>query len=140
MIVVLKVTTLLLLRISLKPSSYGKVDEATVTSLKKRIWLKILVISPHKESAATIHAATEALKSNKKTTLQAFDRLTCPTATDAYIHRAEHKSSYSTVCSARLFFTMFCHHVAGVLIFIPLCTHIRRQTYCLLLPPRRQLT
>ena len=30
-IVVLKVARLLLLRISLKPSSYGKVDEATVT-------------------------------------------------------------------------------------------------------------
>lgn len=33
----------------------------------------------HKETAATIHAATEAFKSNKKITLQTFDRLTCPT-------------------------------------------------------------
>lgn len=37
----------------------------------------------HKESAANIKAATDALASNKKTTLQAFDRLTCLTATDA---------------------------------------------------------
>ena len=35
-IVVLKVARLLLLRISLKPSSYGKVDEAIVTSLIKK--------------------------------------------------------------------------------------------------------
>ena len=35
-IVVLKVARLLLLRISLKPSSYGKVDEAIVTLKKKR--------------------------------------------------------------------------------------------------------
>ena len=44
---------------------------------------------PHKESAPIVKAATEALASNKKTTLQGFDRLTCPIATDPYINRAE---------------------------------------------------
>ena len=35
-IAVLKVTTLFLLRISLQPNSYGKVDETTATSLKTK--------------------------------------------------------------------------------------------------------
>lgn len=46
-----------------------------------------------KEGAANIKAAIEALANDtansKKTTLQAFDRLTCPTATDPFINRAE---------------------------------------------------
>ena len=36
-IIVLKVARLLLLRISLKPSSYGKVDEAIATSSQKKV-------------------------------------------------------------------------------------------------------
>lgn len=43
----------------------------------------------HKESAAAIKAATEALTSNKKIILQQFDRLTCPTNTDSILARAE---------------------------------------------------
>ena len=43
----------------------------------------------HKNKAATIKVATQALAANKKTILQAFDRLMCPTATDPYLMRAE---------------------------------------------------
>ena len=50
-IVVLKVTRLLLLRISLKPSSYGKVDEARATSFfKKKVHYGSQFIRPKKKS------------------------------------------------------------------------------------------
>ena len=56
----------------------------------------------HKESPAAVKAATKVLVSNKKTILQQFDRLTCPTNTDPVLARAEaHTLLLDTVFGAQ---------------------------------------